>query len=390
MREAYPNELMHYGILGQKWGVRRFQNPDGTLTAAGRRRYGSVENLERGVTKKQAKNSAKTYKKAMNAAIKGDTKKVMKYQKKLSNEDIQSVINRVTLTKKLSDVSDSQVKTGMQKVEEFAKKVGTVADAVSKTATLYDNVAKFANTFGGNLPRIDAKKSGAEELTKAFKLEQDKAKDARQNELDSDLKKHTKDGKVDLEYYKNNATKYNDSDLEYVLKYANRLEGINNKINGTENNSEGKGKGKNKEQSGQGDGKSSGGDNGKTNSSTETNYSRPSQEKRTESKPSVEVPNYSRPFQEKREETKWTKSYDDTKYSRPGESRKTNDEVNWIKYGNDWVNDSTGASFSSSISDSSRSATSSAKKFDESVGLGELFIKDGAWQQTPLWSLLKD
>lgn len=35
------DELYHHGIKGQKWGVRRFQNPDGTLTAEGRKRYGS-------------------------------------------------------------------------------------------------------------------------------------------------------------------------------------------------------------------------------------------------------------------------------------------------------------------------------------------------------------
>lgn len=34
-------ELYHWGIKGQKWGVRRYQNLDGTLTAAGRKRYGA-------------------------------------------------------------------------------------------------------------------------------------------------------------------------------------------------------------------------------------------------------------------------------------------------------------------------------------------------------------
>lgn len=34
------NELYHYGIKGQKWGVRRFENEDGTLTPEGRERYG--------------------------------------------------------------------------------------------------------------------------------------------------------------------------------------------------------------------------------------------------------------------------------------------------------------------------------------------------------------
>lgn len=38
--------LMHHGIKGQKWGVRRFQNEDGSLTSAGRSRYGLKEHLQ--------------------------------------------------------------------------------------------------------------------------------------------------------------------------------------------------------------------------------------------------------------------------------------------------------------------------------------------------------
>lgn len=45
--------LMHHGVKGQKWGVRRYQNDDGTLTAEGRERYGGMTDRgDRGLVKK--------------------------------------------------------------------------------------------------------------------------------------------------------------------------------------------------------------------------------------------------------------------------------------------------------------------------------------------------
>lgn len=39
--------LAHHGIKGQKWGIRRFENPDGSLTEAGKKRYEKTEEDEK-------------------------------------------------------------------------------------------------------------------------------------------------------------------------------------------------------------------------------------------------------------------------------------------------------------------------------------------------------
>ena len=57
-----PNELKHYGILGMRWGRRRYQNKDGSLTNAGRKHYDKeTEKLK--AEKKLLKNRARTQKK---------------------------------------------------------------------------------------------------------------------------------------------------------------------------------------------------------------------------------------------------------------------------------------------------------------------------------------
>lgn len=71
LRTAYPNELYHHGIKGQRWGIRRFQNPDGTLTAAGRKRYLDVDGTFTKKGEKFAKKS-EAHRELLNTAAKSN------------------------------------------------------------------------------------------------------------------------------------------------------------------------------------------------------------------------------------------------------------------------------------------------------------------------------
>jgi hypothetical protein len=64
LRPTYPNELYHHGIKGQKWGVRRFQNPDGSLTEAGKKRYEVSDTKPSFRTRHNAKKDAKEFARA--------------------------------------------------------------------------------------------------------------------------------------------------------------------------------------------------------------------------------------------------------------------------------------------------------------------------------------
>ena len=59
--QLYQNELYHFGIKGQRWGVRRFQNADGSLKPAGEKRY------DTGQTRKERRAARKAEKIARNS-----------------------------------------------------------------------------------------------------------------------------------------------------------------------------------------------------------------------------------------------------------------------------------------------------------------------------------
>ena len=74
-----PNELYHFGIKGQKWGVRRYQNKDGTLTDAGAKRY-ARDAIEQGYDRYDSQSGTyyKTSKKNGRSDLKVDTNRYTK------------------------------------------------------------------------------------------------------------------------------------------------------------------------------------------------------------------------------------------------------------------------------------------------------------------------
>ena len=120
-------ELKHYGIKGMKWGVRRFQNSDGSLTSEGRKRYGSGDLKE--AQKKVDKGKAMVdgvKKTRVKAAEKQHDKKIKDDLSKMSDAELRAIVNRLNMEERYTQVMKSRgVEAGKNRVDKILEYAGT-------------------------------------------------------------------------------------------------------------------------------------------------------------------------------------------------------------------------------------------------------------------------
>ena len=131
--------LFHHGIKGMKWGVRRFQNKDGSRTAAGKKREKTIsaDEQERSNRKSEVKN-----------------------RRIMSSDDLRKKIERLKLEKEYKNLIKDDIDPGRKFVSEVlasgAKKAipvmvaGTLAYAVKAAMTKEFDIKEAANYIAAN------------------------------------------------------------------------------------------------------------------------------------------------------------------------------------------------------------------------------------------------
>ena len=157
----YSDELYHHGIKGQKWGIRRFQNADGTLTTAGRARYYGSE-----ATKKLGDYLSKATKKtaAVGKKVGGAVKNKLVTAIKKRHPSLMTDVELIEFKRRLDlERSYKDAVADMKSRKWSHKTVAAVEDILKRTGT------KFGETLAQN--------AGQKIAAKMFESKSDKLKE---------------------------------------------------------------------------------------------------------------------------------------------------------------------------------------------------------------------
>lgn len=148
-------ELTHWGIKGMKWGRRRYQNKDGSLTPEGKKRYADDDNSEEAIKAKREK-----------LLRSSNAEELYKNRHLLTTQEINERLQRIDTEQRLGAVAAKNKKTALDKIDQIVK-YGKAAN------DLYTNV--FDGSAGKAVRSAIKKKLGIKDEEEAKEFDLDKA-----------------------------------------------------------------------------------------------------------------------------------------------------------------------------------------------------------------------
>lgn len=163
------DHLAHHGIVGMKWGVRRYQ-PYSTVprsSGKGGKEIGeakkassanptssrTAKKASAAVAKKAEETMTEEEKKARYEAAKaqalksGSARDIIQFKGDLTQQEMQNALNRLNLERQLSSLSAAEKKSGWDKLTAISDKVGKATDFAEKGIKVYNTIAKVNNSL---------------------------------------------------------------------------------------------------------------------------------------------------------------------------------------------------------------------------------------------------
>lgn len=189
------NSLEHYGIKGQKWGVRRTPEQLGHITEKKRKvsnwiqkaRKKSAKRKKQAAKKKAEAKKAKVEKeeesedkireKVLNST---DPKYIYKHRELLTTKELQDRLTRIDVEAKVKKLTvDDKAKKKLKSGEETLKSLGSMAESIGKIADAYTKIGEARSK--AEKREVDREKK-REERTEKLQKEAEEASERREKE----------------------------------------------------------------------------------------------------------------------------------------------------------------------------------------------------------------
>lgn len=162
----YGGSLSHHGVLGMHWGVRRYQNKDGSLTPAGKKKAAKMRDQYTELTGKKLGQNSKSLGKTSGSSGSSDKSKDLSEQTaelRKQKEYLQAKKDVLDLQRQVSSLTPQKVSKGKQFMEKYGSTIAS---------RLWNDVGK------GQINRFLEKKLGTEKVVSESERLAQRARDA--------------------------------------------------------------------------------------------------------------------------------------------------------------------------------------------------------------------